>query len=48
MRLEGIMKPLKDSDEFIRLLGDVNKGNYPLSAYGLSESGKSYLINGIF
>ena len=42
------MKPLRDNEEFNRLLGCMNKGQYPLSAYGLSESGKSYLINGIF
>ena len=42
------MKPLEDNKEFNRLLGCMNKGQYPLSAYGLSESGKSYLINGIF
>ena len=42
------MKPLRDNEEFNHLLGCMNKGQYPLSAYGLSESGKSYLINGIF
>ena len=42
------MKPLQNNEEFKRLLGYMNKGQYPLNAYGLSESGKSYLINGVF
>ena len=36
MRLEGLMKPLEDNKEFNRLLGCMNKGQYGLSAYGLS------------
>lgn len=42
------MNPLKDSNDFIQLLEYINRGSYPLSVHGLSESGKSYLINGIF
>lgn len=42
------MKPLRQNEGFNHLLECMNKGQYPLSAYGLSESGKSYLINGIF
>ena len=42
MRLEGVMKPLRDSEEFNYLLGYMNKGQYPLSAYGLSECFQTY------
>lgn len=48
MRLEGIMEPLKSSKDFKGILNSVDKDIYPVGVYGLEESGKSYLINGIY
>ena len=42
------MKPLIDNEGFKRVLEYMNQGQYPLSISGLSDSGKSYLIDGIF
>ena len=42
------MKPLVDNNDFKKMLEYISKKQYPLSVYGLSESGKSYLIDGIF
>ena len=42
------MKPLIDNEGFKRVLEYMNQGQNPLSISGLSDSGKSYLIDGIF
>ena len=42
------MTPLKESSKFKELVNSLNKNNYPLNINGLSDSGKSYVISGIF
>ncbi|OFI06576.1 transcription-repair-coupling factor [Clostridium acetireducens DSM 10703] len=48
MRLDGIVKPLKESTVFKSLLNSINKNVLPAEVSGLSESGRSYLINGLY
>lgn len=48
MRLDGLLEPLKESREFTYLLNDINKDKYPIGVFGLSESGRSYLIKGVY
>lgn len=48
MRLKGLMQPLKESAEFQSIIDGVNKKRFPVGVYGLSESARSYLINGVF
>lgn len=48
MRLKGLMKPLKDSNQFKSILANVEKKIYPIGVYGLSESAKNYLISGVY
>jgi transcription-repair coupling factor (superfamily II helicase) len=48
MRLNGLMKPLKTSSELRDIINNINKGKLPISVFGISESAKSYLINGVY
>ncbi|MGH4121836.1 MAG: transcription-repair coupling factor [Clostridium sp.] len=48
MRLNGLMKPLKDSVQFKNILTNIENENYPIGLYGLSESAKNYLVNGVY
>ena len=48
MRLSGLMKPLKESSQFKDILGNIQKKAYPIGVYGLSESAKNYLVNGVY
>lgn len=48
MRLKGLMQPLKDSREFKEIMNAIEKHKYPISIFGLSESARSYLINGVY
>ncbi|MCM8709571.1 transcription-repair coupling factor [Clostridium sp. SYSU_GA19001] len=48
MRLEGLMQPLKESKEFGEIMNAVEKHRYPIGVFGLSESARSYLINGVY
>lgn len=48
MRLNGLMEPLNNSSEFNNLLKSIESSKYPIGVFGLSESAKSYLIDGIF
>lgn len=48
MRFEGIFKPLESSKEFNNIIQSIEGKKYPIDIYGLSESGKSYLIQGLF
>jgi transcription-repair coupling factor (superfamily II helicase) len=48
MRLNGLMKPLKESNQFKDILRNVEKKMYPIGVYGLSESAKNYLVNGVY
>ncbi|MCB2294887.1 transcription-repair coupling factor [Clostridium algoriphilum] len=48
MRLSGLMKPLKESNQFKNILMNIEKEAYPIGVYGLSESAKNYLVNGVY
>lgn len=48
MRLEGLMKPLKESREFKSILTDIQKERFPVGTFGLSESARSFLISGLY
>ena len=48
MRLKGLMEPLISSEEFIDLKSYINNGKHPIEIEGLSESGRSYFINGVY
>lgn len=48
MRLRGILEPLKNSTEFQSILKDVENKKYPIGIYGASESGRGYIIGGLF
>jgi len=48
MRLSGLMKPLKESNQFKDILSNIEKKMYPIGVYGLSESAKDYLVNGVY
>ena len=48
MRLKGLMRPLEESSNFSEVIGCLQNGQLPINLSGLSDSGKSYVINGIF
>lgn len=48
MRLQGLMKPLLENDKFLKIEEEIKRKNYPLGIYGISESAKAYLVNGIY
>ena len=48
MRLDGLMTPLQESDEFKKTQSKIKDGRFPIGVTGLSESGKSYFINAVY
>ncbi len=48
MRFNGLLQPLKDSEELKDILAWTEKDKYPIGIFGLSESARSYLIEGIY
>ncbi len=48
MRFEGLMAPLKDSSKFKSILQDMREDRYPIGIYGIAESSRSYITNGIY
>lgn len=48
MRLKGLMQPLKESKEFTEIKNAAAKHRYPIGVFGLSESARSYFINGLY
>lgn len=48
MRLVGITQPLKESKEFKLALENIGKNKFPLSIFGVSDSARSYLLNGLY
>lgn len=48
MRLEGLMRPLLESREFKNVVTDMKKDKFPIGVFGLSESARSYMINGLY
>lgn len=48
MRLQGLMTPLIESREFNEISNDIDNKKFPSAIYGLSESGRTYLIDALF
>ena len=48
MRLKGLMAPLKESAIFKDFISDLSYNKYPAVVYGLSESARTYIVNGVF
>ena len=48
MRLQGLLQPLQENDKFITAINSIKNRRFPINIAGLSESGKSYIIDGIF
>lgn len=48
MRLNGLLEPLENSAEFISIINSIKGKKYPVGIYGASESGRGYIIDGIF
>ena len=48
MRLQGLLQPLQENDKFITAINSIKDKRFPINISGLSDSGKSYIIDGIF
>ena len=48
MRLRGLLQPLQENNKFITVINSIKNRRFPINIAGLSESGKSYVIDGIF
>lgn len=48
MRLKGLLEPLENSMEFKDIIKSIKSKRYPVGIYGASESGRGYIIDGIF
>ena len=48
MRLQGLMTPLIESGKFNEITSNIDNKKFPFAIYGLSESGRTYLIDSIF
>jgi transcription-repair coupling factor (superfamily II helicase) len=48
MRLKGLLEPLENSVEFQRIIKGIKNKEYPIGIEGISESGRGYIIDGIF
>ncbi|OPJ64977.1 transcription-repair coupling factor [Clostridium chromiireducens] len=48
MRLKGLLEPLESSREFQSIIQGINNKKYPIGIYGASESGRGYIISGMF
>lgn len=48
MRLKGLMRPLIESTSFKGVLDSINKSKFPMEIIGLSDSGRSYFIDGLY
>ena len=48
MRLQGLLQPLQENNKFITAINSIKNKRFPINISGLSDSGKSYIIDGIF
>jgi transcription-repair coupling factor (superfamily II helicase) len=48
MRLKGLLAPLESGIEFQNIIKGIENKKYPIGIYGASESGRGYIISGIF
>jgi len=48
MRLKGLLEPLENSIEFLNIIKGIENKKYPIGIYGAAESGRGYIVDGIF
>lgn len=48
MRLKGVLQPLRENSTFNEIISSIEDKKYPININGLSDSGKSYSIFGIY
>lgn len=48
MRLDGLMKPFKTDKKYKELMTQIEDEKFPIGIYGVSESARSYIIDGIY
>jgi transcription-repair coupling factor (superfamily II helicase) len=48
MRLEGLMKSLRESSDFKDILSNIENKKVPAGVFGLSDSSRAYVIGGLF
>ncbi|MEG2353176.1 MAG: transcription-repair coupling factor [Clostridium sp.] len=48
MRLDGLMKPLIESNGFKDIISNLNMGKVPVGVYGVEDSAKSYIVGTLF
>jgi len=48
MRLKGVLQPLSENSTFNEIIASIKAGKFPININGLSDSGKSYSIFGIY
>ncbi|MDV4150250.1 transcription-repair coupling factor [Clostridium sp. AL.422] len=48
MRLKGVLQPLNENSIFNEIVSSIKDKKYPININGLSDSGKSYSIFGIY
>lgn len=48
MRLEGLMKSLRESRDFKDILNNIENKKVPAGVFGLSDSSRAYVIGGLF
>lgn len=48
MRLQGLVQPLLNCDKFQKILNNIENNMLPVEVYGISDSSKSYIINGLY
>ena len=48
MRLKGVLEPFENSVEFENIKSGINSERYPIGIYGVSESGRVYVMSSVF
>ncbi len=48
MRLKGVLQPLSENSTFNEIIASIKTDKFPININGLSDSGKSYSIFGIY
>ncbi|WP_300386455.1 transcription-repair coupling factor [Clostridium sp.] len=48
MRLNGVLQPLNTDKSFNKILSSIKSNRYPININGISDSGKSYIVYGVY
>ncbi|AYD41285.1 transcription-repair coupling factor [Clostridium fermenticellae] len=48
MRLQGMLNPLINNKDFKGLLNNIEDKRFPIGVYGVSESGRNYIVDGVY